>query len=78
MSLKNFKKQELKDMLEKLNLDASGFKPELEDRLSNYLDSKKLALEDIPELAEHFDSPASPSTARKARKSIAHATYDPD
>jgi hypothetical protein len=75
MSLKTYKKSELKTFAEKLGIDANGFKPELEDRLSAYLDDKKIdSIEDVPELADHFSElPTSPSTAKKARKSLANA-----
>lgn len=73
MSLRTYKKQELKEMCQKLNLNEEGLKNELEDRLQNYLDKSGKVLEDVPELSDHFiDMPLSPSTARKAaRKSVA-------
>lgn len=74
MSLKGYKKQELKDMLSKLRLSEEGLKNDLEDRLQAYLDSIGSTLEDLPQLQDHFaDLPVSPSTARKAaRKSLAY------
>ncbi|CCG84951.1 protein of unknown function [Taphrina deformans PYCC 5710] len=73
MSLRTYKKSELKEMCQRLSLAADGLKNELEDRLQNYLDQSGKLIEDIPELADHFiDLPVSPSTAKKAaRKSLA-------
>lgn len=76
MSLRSYKKNELKEMCQKLNLDEDGLKVDLEDRLQDYLDARDLSIEDVPELQDHFiDLPVSPSTARKAaRKSMAMIT----
>lgn len=76
MSLRAYKKSELKEMCQKLNLSEEGLKNDLEDRLQDYLDQSGRDLEDVPELKHHFlEMPASPSTARKAaRKSIAMLT----
>ena len=72
MSLKAYKKNELKEMLSKLSLSTEGLKNDLEDRMQEYLDKAGRSIEDVPELADHFiDVVASPSTARKARKSLA-------
>lgn len=73
MSLRAYKKQELKEMCQQLKLNDDGLKNDLEDRLQNYLDQSGRQIEDVPELANHFaDLPTSPSTARKvARKSMA-------
>lgn len=76
MSLRGYKKQELKEMLTKLKLSEEGLKNDLEDRLQEYLDKIGSTLEDLPQLQEHFaDLPTSPSTARKAaRKSLAYVS----
>lgn len=76
MSLKAYKKGELKEMLQKLKLADDGLKNDLEDRLQGYLDKAGSAIENLPELADFFTNlPTSPSTMRKAvRKSVAMIT----
>lgn len=74
MSLAKYKKSDLRDMLERLSLATDGLKNEMEERLSGYLNERKVALEDVPELASYFaevvtDKLASP--AKRARKSVA-------
>lgn len=73
MSLRAYKKQELKEMCQKLRLDDEGLKNDLEDRLQNYLDQSGRPIEDVPELSDHFtDLPVSPSKARRVvSKSLA-------
>ena len=76
MSLSRYKKAELKDMLLRLDLDSEGLKPDLEQRLQNYLESTGRELDELEPLSDLFveDSSSDKSPRKSGKKSMAPET----